>query len=404
MRAPVFFAVTSMLGVQAMTSMAIFAVAVIAPAAAPEIGVDATDIGAYTSIIYISGMVVGLMSGVLIARHGAIRVSQAAVLFSAAGMLALAAAWFPAVILSAVLLGVAYGPINPASAHILSAVSAPRWRPLVFSIKQTGVPVGGALAGIVVPLLVVQWGWQVALLVLAALAAAVALAMQPLRRKFDSDRDAAAERRVSLIEPLMLAVRHPTLRRLAVTGFGFAGCQVAVGAFFVVFLTQALGMGLVVAGLVFSTMQAGGIVGRIFWGSVAARLLSSRLVLAMLGLLIALATGTAAFMGGAWPVTATVMLAFSLGASSFGWNGVYLAEVARHAPDGRIGDATGGAQFIMFSGVVVVPPLFGVVVAATGGYGAAFAMVAVTAAAAGLVMLWPFAEAPHETLENPRPE
>ena len=79
-----------------------------------------------------------------------------------------------------------------------------------------------------------------------------------------------------------------------------------------------------------------------------------------------------------WLVMAVVVV---FGASAIGWNGVYLAEVARQAPPGMAGMATGGTLAITFLGVVVGPPLFGVLAGALGGYGPAYLALALPTAA-----------------------
>ena len=54
--------------------------------------------------------------------------------------------------LGALIIGLGYGPITPASSAILNEVTPNRIRALIFfSIKQSGVPIGGAIAGILVP-------------------------------------------------------------------------------------------------------------------------------------------------------------------------------------------------------------------------------------------------------------
>jgi hypothetical protein len=60
------------------------------------------------------------------------------------------------------------------------------------------------------------------------------------------------------------------------------------------------------------------------------------------------------------------------GATAVGWNGVFLAEVARLAPEGRVAYLTGGTQFFTFAGVLIGPPLIGAIAAAAGSYGAGF--------------------------------
>jgi MFS family permease len=64
------------------------------------------------------------------------------------------------------------------------------------------------------------------------------------------------------------------------------------------------------------------------------------------------------------------------GASAIGWNGVYLAEVAREAPAGQASVATGGTLAITFLGVVLGPPVFGALSGAAGSYRIGFVAVA----------------------------
>ncbi len=380
-------AVSSMLGVTTMTSMSVFTVAVFAPAAAQDIGVEATTIGAFTSIVYLIAMGAGLVTGALTDRYGAIRVSQATMLFTALGMTTFTVATPWAAVVAAVFLGLAYGPTNPVSAQVLMGVSSPRWRPLMFSIKQTGVPLGGLLAGALVPWLVVELGWRGAALAVGAGAMVLLVAMQPLRQSFDFDRRPdAAPFRFAVVPLVRLAFAHRALRRLAVVGFAYAGCQVSVGAFFVVYMTEALGLPLLEAGAVFAVIQGGGIFGRLFWGAVSDRVAPARWVLAGLGLLMAACVIGLTAATADWPFWALAALGAGVGLSNFGWNGVYLAEVARLAPDGRVAEATGSVQFIMYGGVMAVPPLFGAGVVLLGDYTAPFLAVAGLAAAAGLYM------------------
>src|SRR3546814_19065203 len=72
--------------VQAAAAAAAFSVPVFAPEAAPAIGIPATYIGAFTAVLYVFGMLSGLVTGSFVLRYGAIRVCQAAMLLSALGM------------------------------------------------------------------------------------------------------------------------------------------------------------------------------------------------------------------------------------------------------------------------------------------------------------------------------
>ena len=74
---------------------------------------------------------------------------------------------------------------------------------------------------------------------------------------------------------------------------------------------------------------------------------------------------------------AALMLLY--GASASGWNGVYLAEVARRAPPGQAAVATAGTLACTFIGVLIGAPLFGLVVSASGSYTLAYVMQALFA-------------------------
>ncbi|MFQ5755597.1 MAG: MFS transporter [Acidiferrobacterales bacterium] len=387
MRAGVVFPTASMLAVLMTASMGSFAVAVVAAEAAPAIGIDATYVGFYTSIVFIVAMFSGMGSEAFIHRFGAIRVCQGSMLFAAVsmGIMALGYPW--AALLSAALLGMAHGPFNPASAHVLVNVASPRWRPLIFSIKQTGVPVGGMLAGGLIPVLTLALGWRGAVLVVTGIALAVLITLQPLRRTFDANRKRGEPlSRISITSPLRLVITHPALRGLALVAFAYAGCQSSVGAFFVLYMVQVADMPLVQAGLVFALLQTGGGCGRISWGAIAGRFVSSRKLLAALGMATATLIAVMLVLTSRSPPAVIAALGFIMGASSFGWNGVFLAEVAARAPEGKIGEATAGVQFVMFGGIVIMPPLFAVVVNVAQSYAAAFSIAAGAALVAGIYL------------------
>ena len=136
------------LAVQSFTSMAMIAPSVMAPVAALELGVSAQGIGWFVALEYLCAMLTGLACGALIGRFGSIRVCQMAVCLGAAGLAASTGALMPLVFAAAMLIGSGYGLVNPVSSHILVKAAPPRMTSLIFSIKQTGVPLGGALAGL----------------------------------------------------------------------------------------------------------------------------------------------------------------------------------------------------------------------------------------------------------------
>ncbi len=376
------------LAIQAMVSLALLAVPVMATVVAQALGVSATLVGVFVAIAYVGAIMASLASGSAVARFGAIRVSQAGLLLCAAGLVLCALPSLPALAVGAFLVGLGYGPITPASSHLLALTTPAHRMSLVFSVKQTGVPLGGMLAGAIVPGLVLLGGWQAALLAVAGANLLCALASQPLRPGLDADRKPGRALAFgNLLQPLRLVVSQRVLARLAAFSFVFSAMQLSLSTYLVTYLNVALDYGLVKAGLALSVAQAGGIVGRVAWGYVSDRWLGARRALALLAALMALSTLATALLNAQVPPVLVFTLLIVFGASAIGWNGVYLAEVARRAPPGMASMATGGTLAVTFFGTVLGPTLFGALAGWAGGYRAGFAAMAVPTALCFLLLV-----------------
>ena len=384
----VLHALALTLAVQAITSMAMIAPSVMAPVAAADLGVAAESIGWFVALEYLCAMLSGLACSALILRLGAVRVCQICVVLAAAGLFLGAGAMLPLVFAAAAAIGLGYGLVNPVSSHIL-ARSAPRqMMSLIFSIKQTGVPVGGALAGALVPVLVLTLGWRWTATVLALSCVAVVIAIQAMRTIEPPVVPAAATSDArDLFAPLRMVFANTPVLELAFVSMIYGSAQLSLIAYFVTYLNLELGYGLVSAGLIYSTAHAAGILGRIAWGALADRWLSPRAMLGLLGLMMAASGSGVAMFDTHWPLAAVIAVSAVYGASAVGWNGVYLAEIARCAPAGQVGAITGGTQFLTFVGALVAPPLFGMVAGLIGSYGLAYFAFCVLPALAGARLL-----------------
>ena len=373
--------------IQAMVAMALLTLPVIAPVVAQTLQVSPALVGLYVSVTYAGAMVATLMGGATVARMGAIRVSQWGLVLCAVGLVLCAVPWLPAMVLGAVLIGLGYGPITPASSHLLARTTPKAQMSLVFSIKQTGVPLGSMLAGAIVPPLALLIDWQLSMLVVAALCLVCAGVSQSLRAELDSDRQADLHIRWgSLIEPIRMVLAHRALLTMAACSFMFSMVQLSLTTYLVTFLHDDLSYGLVAAGLALSVTQLGGIGGRVAWGYVADRWLGPRRLLLLLASMMAVCALASAFLTTDTPHGVVIALLVCFGASAIGWNGVYLAEVARRAPPGMASMATGGTLAFTFLGVVLGPPMFGALSGLFGTYRAGFVGLMVMASVSGTVL------------------
>ena len=382
--------------IQVAAACAALTVPSIAPVIAARLGVPASMVGTYLSLLYAGASTAALAGGGVVLRFGAVRLSQVCLVACAVGLaltlllgVSAGVMGLVSIAVAAVVVGVGYGPITPASSHVLAKTTPRERMALMFSIKQTGVPAGTALAGLVVPPLTVAFGWEVAVALVAIGCVAVALLAQPLRALLDDDRDRTARLSpATLVNSLALVARSPGLRTMALVSFVYAGMQMSVSGFIVAYLHSEIGLGLVAAGTALTAANVAGVVARISWGSVSDRTGAPRTTLAVIGFLMAGASVVAGLFTASWPMLAILAVSAALGATAIGWNGVYLSEIARLAPTGEAGRATGGCLFFTYVGVVVLPFLFGWLQRATGSYAVCFFVAAGVCAAVASVLAW----------------
>jgi MFS family permease len=400
-------ATATMLLLHGLCYMGMTVPAVVAPVAARDFGIDASRIGLLVAMNYVWVMLGGVACGIYTARHGIRRVSQASALISAVGLASAAAVgwcavglapWVPPqamsllLFFSIALLGLGMGLVNPISSQVLFVSVPQNVRALSFSVKQMGAPIGTAVTGLALPALILVMAWQPAMLVMAIPAVAFAVlgaAMPDWMCRYDHSA-AGAPRRVGLAmltEPIRVMWGSRPLRELALASVVLAMNQMSLSAFLVTYLSLEIGMPLVTAGSLFALTQLGGLVGRIVFGLAADRWITPRRQLALIGLVGGASAVVLAFARPDWPYAVFAVISLIFGATSLGWNGISLSEVARLAGPGQVGMVTGGAQLFMAIGAIVGPIVFAGLVASSGHYTASFIVSAIPVIILGARML-----------------
>jgi MFS family permease len=361
---------------------------VLAPVASRDTGMTASAIGYFIAVAYLGSMLGSAAAGGWVARFGPIRVSQAGLALCLAGLALAATGWAPLMLAGAFVLGVGYGPTTPASSVILVRAAPPTMFSLIFSLKQTGVPAGGVLAGALVPALALAVGWQWAAVAIGASCVVLAVLIAPVRARYDIGLNPRAS--VSMraaFAPVALVARTPRLREMATTSFVYGGVQITLVTYLVTFLVDSFALSLVLAGAVMAVSQVASVIGRIVWGALADRVVARRTMLGLLGLGMGLSAMATLAATPDWPRWLLFAFASAFGATAVGWNGVFLAEVARVAPAGQVSQATGGCLFFTFLGVVLTPLVFNAVLALGGGYALAYALLGLPGLVVGARML-----------------
>ena len=373
---------------QSLATLGRSTVPLIAAAIVADLAIDPALVGVYLAIGSVAGFMTTMGCGGFILRYGALRMTQVGMAMLGFGLAVTTPGWLPLFALGAFVGGLGQALSTPSSSHLLGRLSPRHLAPLVFSIKQTGVPAGLMAAGVVAPWIVAIADWRTALLVIAGLCLLTVVALQPLRERFDIDRDPARKLSPADIRANVASVlRDPALRMMCLAMFSFVGLQTLFTGFFVLYLVRGLGYDLERAGLVFAIAVAVAVPARIFWGWLASRFVRPALLLALLGIAMAGSAVLTAIIAPTWPTWVATLVAAALSVTGVSWHGVLLAEVARLSPPGRIGATTGAVLAFGDAGALTLPLAFSAALTLTGEYGPGFLIGGALALAVGLLGL-----------------
>jgi MFS family permease len=345
---------------------------VVAPLLTASTGLAPERIGNLSSLTSLGTVLFLVFGSALLARLGPVRTLQCGAAVSAIALVLAASGWWPVLLVSALMLGVGYGPTPPAGSRILAATAPPAHRTLIFSIKQAGAPAGGALAGLIVAPVAVAFGWPSALLLAIVAGSVSALSISPLRRMMDAERDShrsihprALFQRQNLLAPVVALRGSRLLLTITILSVSFSMVQGTLFSFSVTYLTQR-GLTLEQAGFAYACMQGAGVFARVLLGWLADRTGRPSVNLTVQAYI----AGVLVIVYGLMPVDAslalTATIATAVGFFGASWNGIYMAEVARLSPPDRVADATSGSTMFTFLGYVAGPSLFALAVPAFG--------------------------------------
>jgi MFS family permease len=362
------------------------------PALGPELkshyGLTLGETGVVLGAIGI-GMLFTLLPWGLVADRVDERWVIATGLTGAAGALAAASAahGYAAVTATLVATGALGASVNAASGRAIMAWFPSSELGTALGIRQTAIPIGGALGAVALPALASAGGTRLAFLFLAgACLCGAAVAAVFIRGGSRAELELG-----DVSRPL-----HD--RRMWLLGAGtglYLVAQIGLTAFVVLFLHQNRHVSGHAAGAVLAAIYVLAIAARIGSGRISDRLGSRLRPLRTIGVALALLTAAVAVATEA-PLGLLVPLFVVAGVLSMSWNGLAYASAAEMAGAARTGAALGFQQTLLGVVVAAAPPVIAAI--ATHSWRAAF-FVAAAGPAVGVLILRQVREA-----RSPRPE
>lgn len=361
----------TMLGTHAVLTFLLRALSILGPAFIVRYGWTEAFIGALAAVATAGSLVVMALGTGVLRALGSARSIEVGLVLGAVGILFLIPGTQLMAMVAAILIGLAHAPSNPAGNEILQRYAPPHRHSLVFSIKQTGVPLGGVVGGLLLPVIVETWSLTAALLAAAAMGVAAIPFMLPMKRGLAADLAPSGTWRVAfslanLVAPARMILSSLELRRLSLAGGLFGIVQSIWFVYFTVYLVLVLGYSLPAAGLLFALMQGASIVGRILLGWCADRLAPPRLVLGLCGIGATVSTAMLGFANIVQSDLFVVAASVAGGVTAAGWNGVQVAEVMKAAPPGRVYEASSGSIIMVGGGISFGPLIFSGILALVG--------------------------------------
>jgi MFS transporter, ACS family, aldohexuronate transporter len=367
-------------------SLSILATAPLSPFLLDGLALTRVQAGLFLPAAYLGGMLFALPAGWLTERRGVrwpLVLGQT--LTGSMVVLASFAPDLPRALACLFLGGLGFGVLNPTTGKAIIDWFPPRERGRAMGVKQAGLTLGGIVSAAVLPSVAVALGWRVALGMAGLVSLLSALTIALLYRDPPTHTVAASvPARFSDIGPFLT---RPGVVVIFLCGLALSLLQSGVLAYFVLSLRDTFAFSAVDAGRLLALAHLGGAAGRLGWGVVSDRLFEGR---RRPGLAINALIGAAAFgclaLGSQLPPGVLPVLAVVLGVAAFGWVGLYFALVAEIGGARSAGLLTGLAVIFSWGGILVGPPLFGLLVHVTDSYRTAWLALAVAASAVAVTL------------------
>lgn len=284
-----------------------------------------------------------------------------------------------------IVIGFAGATPTPAGSTAIISAFTVRHRGLVMSIRQTGIPIGGAAAALLLPFVAALSGWRHALVVAGVLAIVGAVTgFYLMGRRPESAQRAEG---VPWLRSFQQVASHDA------TYVGLAGIFLTLGQFvlvsyIVLYLIETWHLSVALGSLFLVTANIGGAAGRMLWGTISDHLFGGvrRTPLIVVSLVAAAGFVVLTLLPSDSPAPLALLVVLVLGATVIGWNGVYITLLSEIAPPEMRGRSVAYGMTISQVGIFGGPVAFGLLVDVTRSYRVGWVAVAAVLLLAALLM------------------
>jgi sugar phosphate permease len=257
--------------------------------------------------------------------------------------------------------------ITPSLNKAVMQKTTPENRATSMGVMQMGGGIGGFTGAVFLPFLAEKIGWRNAVMFSALIAVLVGIFIFIFfKEKSENSGEEAAsslKKQLSFNDSIAKLFQNKDLLLVCLFGLVLGFNSGAIPAHYTLYLTQDMPLSRTAAGFAFGLLQIGGIIGRPLWGFLNDKLLngsrSKGLVIVGFSLTLVMLYYFRIMSAVQLPVYIVYLSSLILGFVSLGWMGLYFTTVIELASEKLAGIGTGLSLVFIRLGVLLSPPLFG---------------------------------------------
>ncbi|OKA36814.1 putative glucarate transporter [Bacillus mobilis] len=331
-----------------------------------EYGLTNMESGLLVSVVNIGPLFCMLFVGRLLDQYNEkLLISISSFLLGGSFLLTNIVNGFKGLLFVLLLAGMFYSVSQPGGSKVIIKWFPKENRGLAIGIRQAGIPIGGALAGVLIPFLTIQYNVTYAINSMACICIMGGLLFFMFYKEPYVQEEVGKEHiKISFWKELKVVICKKELYPIYITGICMISLQMVLVGYFMKFIVREQSITSIVAGTVFSVMFFSGMIGRVvlaassdlfYKGNRHTPLLIA--VCASIGLILLLVMSI-------HTVTSGVLYGVSalLGFFSIGWFSLFIVEVAELASEESVGITVSLALTFNQVAIIVAPVLFGYIV------------------------------------------
>ncbi|MGE7780454.1 MFS transporter [Peribacillus sp. NPDC097264] len=278
---------------------------------------------------------------------------------------------FALMLIFVVLGGLGYGAMHPVSNRGIIYWFSQTQRGTAMGIKQMGVTLGSALSAVVLLPIAASFGWRTAVICAAFLLIMTGfVSFFQYRDSKNAPQTNDGHQLGQFYRSMWKLVHNKPLLLVSLSALGLNGAQMCLNTYLVLFAFEKMGIPLVLSGLLLVISEAFGSVGRIAWGVISDRFFNGERIsiIMIITIISAITSSTMSFLPEETPFSILVPITAVFGFAVSGFNGIWMNLASELVPPEQAGISSGLSITIGSIGVMVAPPLFGLMVDITGSY------------------------------------